>query len=121
MFCVSIIADLGGNDMNVDQSILTEIPQGILNEIKLHHDNVTVDLNSDATETTKSYKLAYREISDELTTAPIMDPKTFEIYDVTGYSAKCFLARLDILEDVCIIRRVLSIGNVIVPPENHGK
>lgn len=100
---------------NIDQSVLTEIPQGILNEIKMNHDNVTIDLSSDITETTKSYKLHYKEISDEVTTTSVMNPQTFELHSVTGYSTKCFLARLDILKDACIIRRVLSIGNVITP------
>jgi len=106
---------------NLDQSVLTEVPQGILNEIKMHHDNVTIDLASDVTETTKSFKLHYREVSPELTTSSVMDPLTFETHDVTGYSTKCFLARLDLLEDACIVRRVLSIGNVITPPEDHVK
>lgn len=103
------------SEMKPEQSTLTEVPEGILNEIKMNHDNVTIDLNSDITETTKSYKLHYREVADKITTASVMDPTTFELHDVTGYSTKCFLARLDILEDVCIVRRVLSMGNVITP------
>lgn len=106
--------------MNVDIGVLTEVPEGILNEIKMHHDNVIVDLNSDVTEITKSFKLHYREISDKVTTASVMDPMTFKTHDVTGYTTKCYMARLDILEDSCIVRRVLSIGNVITP-EDYGK
>jgi len=100
---------------NIEQSVLTEIPEGILNEIKMNYGNVVVDLSSDVTEDTKSFKLHYKEISTELETVPVMDPLTFELHDKTGYPTRCYMTRLDLTEDGCIVRRVLFIGSVLAP------
>ena len=100
---------------------LKQIPVGVLKEINEHFDTVSIDLESEVTENTKSYKLKYIDVDEELITSPVMDPETFETHDVTGHSATCYMARIDILENECIIRRVLSIGNVLVPHKEDGE
>jgi hypothetical protein len=99
---------------NREQS-MTEVPEGILNEIKMCYGNVVVDLDSDVTEDTISRKLHYKEISTEVETVPVMDPLTFELHDKTGYPTKCYMTRLDITEGGCIVRRIMSVGSVLTP------
>ncbi len=101
--------------LNLMQNELKEIPEGILNEINLHYDNVILDLESDITKNTVTRLLKYRDISEDVETTNVMNPITFELRPVTGHSTRTYMVRLENTDDQCIVRRILFAGDVITP------
>ena len=110
----AFITDAHGVSKMLDNE-LKVIPEGIINEIRLHFKNVEFALDSDITENTITRKLHYIEIGEEVVTRPVLDPLTFEATDVTGIPTKTFMVRLEENGDSCIVRRVLMAGEVVTP------
>ena len=105
--------------MNINDKTMSRanVPKGIIDELKAQHHNVVFDLDSDVTENTKSYKVHYKETSDLIETAQVMDPLTFKTSEKTGYPTKCYMVRIDLTKESCIVRRVLFAGSVLLPEE----
>lgn len=89
------------------------VPQGVVDELSTFYTNVEFDLSSEITESTVSRKLRYRERANELITSEVVDPRTFEPKEVTGYPTKSFFVRLEVVgDDNCIVRRLFSADTI---------
>ena len=70
---------------------------------------LTIDLDSQLTETTKDYRLRLKKLSKVLVEKEIIDPDTLQPRMATGHMSTNFMAKLDINKYECIVRRVIMV------------
>ena len=99
---------------------LAEIPQGVIDELNEGYQNVVMELDSDITVSTRTFKIKYSETETELSDGAVLISDTLESTTVKGYLKHGWLVHLDVVENTtitAIVRRIMYSGSCIVPEE----
>jgi len=85
-----------------------EIPQGVIEDLNKHFNNIEFDLSSDIDNETKSMKSNYCDKSKNLENGVVMDLETFAPVMYEGYHGTSYLVRLNKTDKGCKIKQVIA-------------
>jgi len=92
--------------IKLDDLKIDEIPQGVIDDLNEHHENVVFDLNETAGSELTTVKSNYVFESDEEDTGVVLDPETFKPYHARGYLNIGYLVRYIESDNGIIVKRV---------------